>query len=469
MASPSNNWISDGLDATQPLPGPPLPGTGPEDGTSPEDGTGPGALREDLAAAGVPRPPETEDGRPEPPPDVGSRPRNPYEELADLADPYDPDDPLGLGLKPDPEGEAAEDPPWSPPRHRRRKRGRRRPLSRLSLLLKLVIAGCAATIILVLADRCAVMYTERVAAQRVQQQLGLAAAPEVDIRGFPFLTQVLGGRLDRVDVSIPDVAADRVSLARVRASARDIELKGSLPDSVKGAVVGKLDGQVLLSFDDLNRELGASQVKFTPWGSNSVRARGKLSVGGQQLRVRAEARILRDGGQGISTQVGKARLDLPGVATYQPGPRAGLRLHRPAAERISRDAGKAKALLSVPAVAKRLGVSQRAADEALRNDDRLHEITGSPRFVPQLMRMNLVDLVTEHPRLLDRIGVDSKVAGALTRIKPPELAEKLALSFRLPKQASDLWLRNITVEQDGIRADLTGVDVVLGGKRERHR
>ncbi|KUJ65384.1 hypothetical protein ACZ90_49165 [Streptomyces albus subsp. albus] len=391
--------------------------------------------------------------------------------MAELADPYDPDDPLGLDLKPDPEGEEddRDDPPWSPPDHRRRKRGRRRPLPRLSLLLKLVIAASACTVILVLADRCAVMYAEREAGQRVQRQLGLAAAPEVDIRGFPFLTQVLAGHLDRVDVSIPDVAADRVSLARVRASARDIRLKGSLPDSIKGAVVGRLNGEVLLSFDDLNRELGASQVKFSPLGSDSVRARGNLSVGGRQLRVRAEARILRDGGRGISTQVGQMRLDMPGVATYQPGPHAGLRLHRAAAERISRDAGQAKAMLSVPSLAKRLGVPRRAVDEALKDDDRLHEITDSPRFVHQLTRVNLVDLVTAHPWLLDRIGVDSKVAGALTRLKPPELAEKLALSFRLPKQASDLWLRNITVERDGIRADLSGVDVVVGGKHKRHR
>ncbi|WP_431043632.1 LmeA family phospholipid-binding protein [Streptomyces sp. P1-3] len=392
-------------------------------------------------------------------------PRNPYDELAELADPYDPDDPLGLGLKPD-EAEAEDEAPWSPPNHRKRKRGRRRPLSGVSLLLKLVIAAAACTVILVLADRCAVMYAEREAAQRVQKQLGLEAAPEVEIRGFPFLTQVLDGRLDQVDVTIPDVPADRVSLAQVRASARDIRIVGSLPDSVEGATVDSLDGDVLLSFDDMNRELGASQVRFTGHGPESVLAAGKLPVAGQEVQVRAKARIKRDGARGISTDITGMRLDIPEVATYRPGKHAGLRLHRESAERIAQDAGKAKAMLAVPSLARRLGVPDQVAAEALHNDARLHEITSSPRFVEALMRVNLVDAVTEHPWVLERIGIDPKLAAALTRLQPPELSERLALSFQLPEKAGDLRLRNITVERDGIHADLAGDHLDFGKAKE---
>ncbi|MFH8366408.1 LmeA family phospholipid-binding protein [Streptomyces sp. NPDC018031] len=407
-------------------------------------------------------------------PGAAALPRNPYEELADLADPFDPEDPFGTGLRPargrtragtgPAPADAAGDEPWSPPNHRRIRRGR----SRFSLVprtVKALVALAACAVILVLADRCAVMYAEQQAGRQVQRQLGLATAPEVDIRGFPFLTQVLDGRLDRVDVTIPDVAADRVSLARVRASAHDIRLDGSLPDSVTGAVVGKVDGEVLLSFDDLNRELGASQVRFSPLGDDSVRAVGRLPLAGQELRLNARARIRRDGDRGVSTDVGAMRLDIPGVASYRPGRHAGLRLHPDTAERISRDAAKAKAMLSVPALARRLGVPQHAVDEALKSDRRLHDITGSPRFVERLTRVNLVDLVAGHPRLLARLGVDPKLATALTRLKPPELSERLALSFQLPKQAAGLRLRDITVQRDGIRADLAAVDLKLGPKR----
>ncbi|MFD0383608.1 DUF2993 domain-containing protein [Streptomyces stramineus] len=122
--------------------------------------------------------------------------------------------------------------------------------------------SCAA--FLVLADRCAVLYAEKKAEQRLQEDLHLEAAPQVDIHGFPFLTQVAAKHLQRVDVTVPHVDAGRVTLAKVQAGARDIRIDGDLPASVRGAVVGRLDGDVLLKFADMNRELGASQVRFSP-------------------------------------------------------------------------------------------------------------------------------------------------------------------------------------------------------------
>ena len=62
---------------------------------------------------------------------------------------------------------------------------------------------------LILADRCAAMYAEKKAQQAIQNDLQLAAAPQVDIHGFPFLTQVLDKHLERVDVTVPHVPADR--------------------------------------------------------------------------------------------------------------------------------------------------------------------------------------------------------------------------------------------------------------------
>ncbi|WP_370420641.1 DUF2993 domain-containing protein [Streptomyces sp. QH1-20] len=435
---------------------------------------------------------------------IPDRPPNPYDELASLADPeetleeipvpvgvpHDPaaetdddtcttpgpveDDPLGLGLKYDDPNdrlgeESAEEEAWSPPDHRRagrsRSRRRRRRFSAVPRTAKLLFGVVACAAFLALADRCAVMYAEKKAQQTLQRQLRLEAAPQVDIHGFPFLTQVFAKRLSRVDVTVPDVAADRVSLAKVKASAQDVRLTGNLPADVRGAVIGNLDGEVLLAFDDLNRELGASQVRFSDHGDNSIRAVGKLSVAGEELRVRAQARLRRDGDRGISTDIDGMSVDIPRVATYRPGKDKGLVLHRETADRISRDAARAKALLSVPAVAERLGVPKEAAALALRDEDRLREITGAPRFVERLMRVNLVDVVVDHPWLLKRIGIDPKLVTALMGLRPPELSDRLSLSFQLPKQAKDLHLRHVTVERDGIRADLTGVELPIGKGR----
>ncbi|MEF3112374.1 DUF2993 domain-containing protein [Streptomyces chrestomyceticus] len=408
---------------------------------------------------------------------------NPYADLAALADPEpepgadgttgsapltrrtylnerdDSDDPLGLGLRSD------EDDPhaWKPPNHRGRKRGIRR-FAAVSRTAKLLIAVLVCGAFLALSDRFAVLYAQHEAEEQLKSALHLNANPEVDIKGFPFLTQVLGKRLDQVDVTVPDLAADRVSLAKVEASAKDVRLDGDLPASLTGATVGTMNGTVLLSFDDMNRELGASQVRFSELGPNSVRAVGQLPIAGHELRVRAEAHIKQAGDRGISTDISKMRLDIADVAVYRPGTgkEEGLRLTRKAAAEVSRQAAKVKSLLGVPAIAERLGIPQQAIDDALRNEKKLHELTGAPRFIEQLMQVNLVDVVVDHPWLLQRIGIDPKILGALSGLTKPQLADRLSLSFRLPDTPGDVRLRDISVEKDGIRVRIAGSGLPIG-------
>ncbi|MFI2074805.1 DUF2993 domain-containing protein [Streptomyces triculaminicus] len=422
---------------------------------------------------------------------ISAHPTGHHDDLVSFADPeYEQpvEPPLLLDEVADPVLEPVLEPalepvPGPPPghRHRRRRprprrhaarrqrrgRGRGRPPSPLRTYrraTKLLLALLFGTAFLLLADRCAVMYAEKKAQQKLQQALHLEAQPQVDIRGFPFLTQVLTKRLRQVDVTVPDVAADRVSLAKVRASARDIRLTGSLPAGIHGAVVGRLEGNVLLAFDDMNRELGASQVRFSDLGGNTIGAKGRLSVAGQDLVLRARARLRRDGDRAVSTAVDDMSLDLPRVATYRPGPGEGrtLTLHPEAAELLSRDAARVKALLSVPAIAARLGVSEEDVALALRSEERLHELTGAPRFVERLTKVNLVDVVLDNPWLLERLGIDPQLITALTRLQPPALADRLALSFRLPKQADDLHLHAVTVQRDGIRVELTAAGLPIG-------
>ncbi|MFG3117166.1 DUF2993 domain-containing protein [Streptomyces sp. NPDC048197] len=416
-------------------------------------------------------------------------PINPYADLAALADPEpdpaaetgtendpsayaggprrrtylnerdDSDDPLGLGLRADEDEEEA----WSPPNHRRAKRGISR-FAAVPIAVKLLVAVLVCTAFLTLFDRFAVLYAQNKTAEKLKSALHLNATPEVDIQGFPFLTQVLDKRVDQVKVTIPDLAADRVSLAKFEATAHDVRLDGDLPSSVKGATIGSMHGDVLLAFDDMNRELGASQVKFSELGHDSVRAEGRLPIAGHELRVRAEARIRRAGDRGVSTDISRMRLDIGDVAVYRPGTGKadGLRLTRKAAAELSRQAAKAKAMLSIPAIAERIGIPKQYLDEALRSDDKLHQLTGSPRFVHQLMKVNLVDVVVDHPWLLQKVGIDPKILGALSGLTKPQLADRLSLSFQLPKTPGDVRLRNISVERDGIRAELSGTDLPFG-------
>ncbi|NUL29858.1 DUF2993 domain-containing protein [Streptomyces lunaelactis] len=396
-----------------------------------------------------------------PPTRISAHSRNPYDELAQLADPepdfsvYTPRDPLELGLTSDP-----DDDDWAPPDHRGRSR-----FAALPAVVKLVAAVVMCTVTLLIADRLAEFYAQTKAAAGLQKSLGLATRPDVDIHGFPFLTQVLDERIDRVDVTVPDVSADRVSLAEVRATAKDVRIVGDAPTSIKGAVIGKLDGEVLLSFDDLNRELGASQLRFTGSGADAVRVNGELVVAGQDLRVRAQAHIQRDNERALTTTLDGMQLDIPKVATYRPGKdpeHSGLRLHREAAERISREGARLKALLAVPAVIDRLGVPEEQVRRALRSEEELNRLTNAPKFIERLMTVNLVDVVIEHPQLLRKAGIDPRLVEALLALRPPELSERLSLSFELPDALKELRLQHITVERDGIRARVVGSGLSVG-------
>ncbi|MEV3993507.1 DUF2993 domain-containing protein [Streptomyces sp. NPDC049837] len=403
-----------------------------------------------------------------PPTRIATHPRNPYEELAQLADPEPEFDvpsarprtgSTGLGI---PSDDDEED--WSPPNHRGRSR-----FAAVPVVVKLTVTVVVGGLLFVAGDRLAVAYAEEKAEDRIQQSLGLAARPQVDIEGFPFLTQVLGKRIHTADVTVPDVAADKVSLAEVHATATDIRIVGDLPASVEGAVIDRMDGDVLLSFDDLNRELGASHVRFSSAGGDGIHILGTLPVGGREVSLRAEAHVRRDGDRAVSTTVENMRLDVAGLFTYRPGhdpATSGLRLHPQAARRISREAADLKALLAVPAIAERLGLPRSQIDRALRGEKELSRLTGSPLFLQRLMKVNLVDLVADNPWLLEKAGIDPGLIGALLKLRPPELADRFSLSFELPRSAGDVRLRHVGVEGSGIRVGLTGTGLSFGkGKK----
>ncbi|MEV0844954.1 LmeA family phospholipid-binding protein [Streptomyces sp. NPDC049954] len=395
---------------------------------------------------------------------------NPYEELAGLAD-----NPLDDVLRYEDEAEDAPgheagfdpDEPWAPPNHRRGRRWFR--LAGLPFAIKASIAILTLIAFLALGDRWAVLFAEHEAAEKIKDAMHLEATPEVDIGGFPFVTQLARKRLDSVTVTVPDVAADRVSLAKVSATAENIRIDADLPSTFRSVDVGRVHGEVLLSFDDLNRELGASQVTFTGTGPQHVLARGTVPVAGHDLRVRADATLARSGDRGVDMRVGGMQLTVGDLATFRPGTKRGDGLHltEKSARAVQQETDKIKAMFEVPAMVDRLGVPKDAVRTALDSDEKLHELTGTPRFLHQLMDVNLIDAALDHPELLRRLGFDPALLTGLSELTRPQLADELSLGFQLPKipsQSGDVSLKDVRVEKTGIRVDLSGQNLGFGTK-----
>lgn len=311
-------------------------------------------------------------------------------------------------------------------------RAARKPRRIVRRTAKLVVALAVVLAFLALGDRWAVLYAENLAAQQVQKSLKLRAEPEVHIDSFPFIGQVLAGNVDRVEVNVPDVDAGPVSVAQVKGTVDGIRIVGSLPSSVKGAVLSRVRGDILLDFKDLNREVGASQVHLRPGpGKNTVLAGGDLPVGDRQAQIRGRAQLERTGDRGLRMTVQDTRVVVPGLLTYVPGTGGGLQLTAPIAEKM--------------------------------DEGELQQATGKHVLPQQMMKGRVLDTLVDHPSLLKPTGIDPSLIQGLQKLREPKVAQQMEFSGQMPDNLpGDIRLRDISVTKDGVRAQLSGKDVPVG-------
>ncbi|MFC9235160.1 LmeA family phospholipid-binding protein [Streptomyces decoyicus] len=311
-------------------------------------------------------------------------------------------------------------------------RAGRKPRRIVRRTAKVVVALAVVLAFLALGDRWAVLYAENLAAQQVQKALKLRAEPEVHIDSFPFIGQVLAGNIDHVEANVPDVDAGPVSVAQVKGTVDDIRIVGSLPSSVKGAVLSRVRGDILLDFKDLNREVGASQIHLMPGPEkNTVLAGGNLPVGDKQAQVRGRAQLQRTGDRGLRMTVQDTRVVVPGLLTYVPGKGGGLQLTAPVADRMDK------------------GELQQAA--------------GKPVRPQQMLKGRVLDTLVDHPSLLKPTGIDPSLIQGLEKLREPKVAQQMEFSGQLPDNLpGEIRLRDISVTKNGIRAQLTGKDVPVG-------
>ncbi|PLW67333.1 DUF2993 domain-containing protein [Streptomyces sp. SCUT-3] len=193
------------------------------------------------------------------------------------------------------------------------------------LLIVLVVFG----VLLVAADRAAVAFAETEVAERAQRSQGLSTAPDVEIHGFPFLTQVVGKNLEKVTAVVDGAEAGTqdgtLRIERITTELHDVRLK----DNYSSAVAATATGTALISYADLGEAApdgvsvayggkgddGAGRVKVTL--SLSVLGRSvehslnsRVSVrDGNTFRLRAEDIPVVDGVPGLEGMV-RERIDM---------------------------------------------------------------------------------------------------------------------------------------------------------------
>ena len=96
---------------------------------------------------------------------------------------------------------------------------------------KLLISLAVLAVLLAAADRIGVAVAENQISGRIETAYGLPAKPGVTIAGFPFLTQVVGGDYQQINVSVNQVQADGVTLHNLTFMALLME---GIRDAVRG-------------------------------------------------------------------------------------------------------------------------------------------------------------------------------------------------------------------------------------------
>ncbi|SFC25964.1 LmeA family phospholipid-binding protein [Streptomyces aidingensis] len=126
---------------------------------------------------------------------------------------------------------------------------------RISLIL-LVVFGVLFTV----ADRLSLMFAEGEVATRARSGLGLESEPGVSIKGFPFLTQLLGKRIDHVELDISDYGVE-LDGRQTRLEDLSIELRNTrIAGDFSGARAERASGTGVLGYRELG-ELATQEVK----------------------------------------------------------------------------------------------------------------------------------------------------------------------------------------------------------------
>ncbi|WP_156727482.1 LmeA family phospholipid-binding protein [Streptomyces apocyni] len=152
---------------------------------------------------------------------------------------------------------------------------------RIILIITVVLGG-----LFVAADRLAVGFAEDKAADRLRTSEGLAQTPDVSIKGFPFLTQVMSGEFDEVRIGIDGLEAsnegEKVRIEELKATMHDV----AFSNNYSSATASRATGSARISYAELLKAAEVEPVQVMPGVTAKVTG---LSDGGDgKIKVEIE-------------------------------------------------------------------------------------------------------------------------------------------------------------------------------------
>jgi hypothetical protein len=170
---------------------------------------------------------------------------------------------------------------------------RRRPKRWPWVLLGVVVVLIG---LLVAADRFALAYAEDRAATSLQESQSLSSKPDVDVAGFPFLTQFAASKYDKVTITADDVevgTSRSLSIDKVAVQLHDVTTTRNL--SVIRAKTAQADARI--AYAELSRTLG---VPVRAGSNGRLVAEPSVTIAGQRFSAPVSAVVHASSADGIS-------------------------------------------------------------------------------------------------------------------------------------------------------------------------
>ncbi|MET9777366.1 DUF2993 domain-containing protein [Streptomyces sp. NPDC006367] len=158
---------------------------------------------------------------------------------------------------------------------------------RILLIVVVILGG-----LFVIADRVAVNFAEGEAADRLRTTENLASAPDVSIKGFPFLTQAAAGTLDEVEIGIEDYRTDsgdgtgKIRIDDLRARMKGVEFSSDFGS----ATAATASGTATISYDELLKAAKSEPTQVAP--GITAKVVGLSDGGNGKIKVTLETTVL---------------------------------------------------------------------------------------------------------------------------------------------------------------------------------
>lgn len=176
---------------------------------------------------------------------------------------------------------------------------------------KLLIAVIVLVGLLVAADRVALLMAEQQASKTIATSFSLPQRPGVSIHGFPFLTQLVSGQFQQVDVTMDSLVRNGVTVQNLDAKFTSVHapVRQMMNGGAGSVSADQATGTATVPYSAVNQQL--PQGVTVSGDGGKLKMSGSISMFGHQVPFSSDASVT---GTGNGIRISPSHVNLDGQA-----------------------------------------------------------------------------------------------------------------------------------------------------------